>query len=349
MSAAFLAPGDPRWTRALEALPHDVYHRPEYVACLARHEGGRPAAFLAETGRATLLVPLVAREPPPELGAPSDWSDLSTPYGYGSPVVSPGASAAAVREALLELRRSAAASGAVTAFLRLHPLLPFPREALDGLGTLVRHGATVLIDLALPAERCRAAMRSGHREEIQRLRRDGYRVAMDDWSHFGAFRELYAETMARLGAEEFYRFSDAHFVALRESLGERLHLGSVLAPDGRVAAAALFTETDGIVQYHLSGTAEAHRRRAPTKLLLDAAAEWARDRGDRVLHLGGGVGGREDGVFAFKAGFSALRGEFHTCRMVLDAARYEVLRRSRTRLRGLTGAAPDFFPAYRGR
>lgn len=110
------------------------------------------------------------------------------------------------------------------------------------------------------------------------------------------------------------------------------------------AAAGIFTEVDGLVQYHLSGARAARRRQQPTKLLLDEVRRWAAEQGYHTLHLGGGVGAQEDSLYRFKAGFSKRRHDFFTWRIVPDPSRYE-------RLCASTGVDADtgFFPAYRQR
>ena len=147
-------------------------------------------------------------------------------------------------------------------------------------------------------------------------------------------------------ADRFYRFGRGYFEDLRGCLGPRLHLSLVLAPGGEAAAAGLFTEVDGLMQFHLSGTGAAHRRAGPAKLMLIHMRDWARARGVRTLHLGGGVGCREDSLAFFKQGFSKLRGRYRTFRMVLRPELYREL----VQLRDLD-AEPDpgsaFFPAYR--
>ena len=85
-----------------------------------------------------------------------------------------------------------------------------------------------------------------------------------------------------------------------------------------MAAAALFVETSGIVQYHLAGSDERYSRDRPTKILMNAVRSWAQERGDVRLHLGGGVGGADDSLMHFKAGFSDERHVFQTLRVVVD-------------------------------
>ena len=70
-------------------------------------------------------------------------------------------------------------------------------------------------------------------------------------------------------------------------------------PDGDVAAAALAVRSDGFLHYYLSGTADDHRRGAPSKNLIVAANDLA-DELELPLNLGGGLsaGGRARGVQA---------------------------------------------------
>ena len=119
----------------------------------------------------------------------------------------------------------------------------------------------------------------------------------------------------------------------------------MLDPDGRAAAGGLFTRVDGLMQFHLAGTAEAFRRAGPTKLMLIRMRDLAKGWGVRRLHLGGGVGCAEDSLAFFKQGFSRLRARFSTFRMVLRPAAYAELA-GRTRP-GAGPEDPEFFPAYR--
>ena len=76
--------------------------------------------------------------------------------------------------------------------------------------------------------------------------------------------------------------------------------------------------------------------------MIDAACDWAGGLGARWMHLGGGVGGAEDSLFRFKAGFSPRRHRFETWRWIVDPHAYE--RRCR---HANVGADESFFPAYR--
>ena len=348
MVAEVIDPQDPQWRAFLERVPHDVYHLPEYVEFCARQEGGRPLAFYAETEDGTLLVPLIMDALPAHLGAPPDWCDARTPYGYPAPLITAHGSSPPLEGALEAFRSVGRAMGVVTAFFRLHPLLPLPAGPLEKNGLVVQHGETVHLDLGWSVEESRRHMRKGHRTEIRRLQERGFSACIGAWDRYGEFMALYRANMVRVGAADFYLFPDNYFMDLREALGASLHLIEVLSPDGNTACAALFMETDGIVQYHLSATHEDYFRAAPTKLMIHFASHWFRDRGNRVLHLGGGVGAQADSLFQFKSGFSKLRSPFYTYRLVLDEPHYAKLKQRWQELAGLPCPSDDgFFPVYR--
>ncbi|HEX9821815.1 MAG TPA: GNAT family N-acetyltransferase [Methylomirabilota bacterium] len=337
---------DPRWQRLLARARHDVYHLPGYIEHAARHEGGTPAALHAEAGEHALLVPVLVRPLPRELGAPADWVDAATPYGYPGPLVTPGADESTLAALVGALAPLCRAHSIVTVFARLHPILTFPRRVLADTGALVHHGETVAIDLGPPTAALDRQLRKNHRQVVRRLREAGYTVVRDDWSRIDAFWEIYDETMRRVGARSCYRLPPAYFRGLRDALRGRLHLACVLSPSGEVASVSMDSELGGIVQALFAGTAAAHLKAAPDRLLVVSLRDWAKARGATVLHLGGGLGGRRDALFDYKAGFGPGRAVFVTWRLVADHARYDEL----LGLRPSAGEGtpdPAFFPLYR--
>lgn len=346
MIADLISTADARWRRFLERAPHDFYHLPEYVELAARYEGGAPVAFYAEAGETTMLAPLLIRDLPAHLHAPPEWLDAVAPYGYPGPLASGPADAPALARCLDALGEVCRSHQIVAAFLRLHPLLPLDVGALAPFGEVHHHGQVVYVDLTLSPDTIRAQMRRDHRSGIRKLRALGFEARVDDWSFYPQFGSLYRETMARVRAAGFYLFSDAYLDDLRRVLGDRLHLCVVLSPSGELASAGLFCVTGGLVQYHLSGTATAHMRDAPSKLVFDTIREWSQAHGCATLHTGGGLGGAEDSLFYFKSGFSPLRADFRTFRMVFDAGRYGALS---ARVPNAASIAPGFFPVYRCR
>lgn len=335
MKAELIATDDSRWSAFIQRTTHDFYHLPGYASLSARHDLADAFALLVTDGERSMILPLLLRS------IPGSRVDATSPYGYPGPLVSGTDEPEFMNEALemgMDVLRS---SGIVSLFVRLHPILnPVLPETS---GQVVRHGSTVSVDLTSPSDRLWREMRDNHRRDISRAVEAGRRAYFDDaWAHFATFKRLYRSTMDRLDAQTQYRFSDAYFDQLRSALGESLRL-CVVEAAGSIIGAGLFVETCGIVQYHLSGTDSAFKHEQPTKLMFHFVRGWAQDRGDTRLHLGGGVGGADDSLYRFKAGFSPDRHGFHTLRAVLDHAEYRRL----DALAGETPIAQGFFPSYR--
>jgi lipid II:glycine glycyltransferase (peptidoglycan interpeptide bridge formation enzyme) len=222
-----------------------------------------------------------------------------------------------------------------------------PFTAIVGHGTVVYHGPIVYVDLRKTLAELTADTRENHRRNIRRLESAGFITTIDDWSLYAAFGSLYRATMERVAAATFYFFSDAYFQDIRHMLGRHLHLCAVLAPNGELAAAGLFTETDGIVEYHLGGTAEPYLRHAASKLMFDTIRRWAKGAGCVLLNLGGGIGGHPGPLLNFKAGFSRSLAPFHTVGMVFDTRRYSQLTRLWRERSDCPEAVESYFPIYR--
>jgi hypothetical protein len=340
MTIERLSTADPRWQALLDEVPHDVYHLPQYLALSAKYEGGEPGAFYAREGSSFCLIPLLIRRLPAVLTAPDDWRDVKSPYGYAAPLFRGDASW--IDKSLRVFAKECHARNMVSAFFCLHPLLTVPPN-LPFHGQLVKHGETVHVDLSLTEAALWSQTRERLRSYIRWLQRAGFQARFDDWSAYSDFVSIYGQTMERLQANEFYHFPAEYFQDLRIALGTRLHFCSVVDARGELACGALVTETRGIVQYHLSGTADRFLADAPSKLMLHETSLWAKRKGYKILHLGGGRGNRADSLFHFKAGFSPLRSNFLTLHLICDDNKY-------ASLCGQVGAElsnSEYFPRYR--
>ncbi|HLO34438.1 MAG TPA: GNAT family N-acetyltransferase [Candidatus Deferrimicrobium sp.] len=352
MRAELLDADSSRWTEVLAGIRHDFYHLPEYLRfAVRRQEAGEPLAFVAEDEGNRLFVPLIVRSIPETAaagGAPL--LDVSGPRGYPGPLVALDQTRELddfVDRALQALTAALRERGVVSAFLRLHPLLAPPLEPFRRAGTIVHHGDSISIDLTLPDEELWRQTDHGHRQGIRKATRLGYAARVDDsWQRFDGFVAVYQETMRRLDARPFWHLTADYFRDLRETLGERIHLCVVEIGD-ELAAAGLLTELGGLVEFHLSGTADAHLRASPSKVLIDHARTWAKARGNDCFHLTGSLR-PGDPLSQFKAGFSPARHPVWTWRLIVDPEEYRRLSSGWEAAHGVEADAPDgFFPAYR--
>jgi hypothetical protein len=85
-------------------------------------------------------------------------------------------------------------------------------------------------------------------------------------------------------------------------------------------------------------------------LLFETVRHWAHQNAAHTFNLGGGVGGKSDSLFQFKAHFSRQRYEFVTWRWIVAAKAYRDMSLQKqlwNSERGLKASSASFFPAYR--
>lgn len=288
--------------------------------------GGRPALLRLDGPGGAVVFAAVLRDDPP---------DVTTPYGYGGPVAAgpdpPTAAFGPAYEAWCADR------AAVSTFVVFHPLFANHRYAPPAFRVEPLAG-TVAWALDAPAGPL-AGVHPHHRRQARRAQRAGVTAAVHERPPaLDDFVALYEQTMRRRGARGFYLFPPSYWAALRDGVP----LARVDARrDGELVASLLCLATPPWLHYHLGGSSEAGRALGANHLLFLTAAAWAAERGYTRFHLGGGVGGREDSLLAFKQRF-APPGRVTACvgKAIHDPARY----------RALSGGGDDragFFPAYR--
>lgn len=277
---------------------------------------GTTHTLLVEVGESRAALPLIVRDIPG-----SDRRDASSPYSY------PGAAASGepIDLAAVDL----AAVGLVSIFVRDRlgdpPSFASPTD----------RSVVLLSDPELPRK-----SRMSDRQQIRKNEAAGYEVsrtagpeASDE--ELAGFLAVYTETMRVVDATDRYFFDADYFRSLLAF--PRSWLVTVRGPEGDVAGSALTAISDGFLHYYLSGTADDHRRRAPSKNLIVACTEHAEELG-LPLNLGGGVK-PGDGLEEFKRGFANRELPFRTYELIADETAYAELSAGRE--------DEGFFPLYR--
>lgn len=304
------------WSSDLALLPSrgkDIYFTEDYLR-LNASAADRPACFVFSDGDRRYLFPALFRDVAILGGG---YSDFETAYGYGGPLSSDD-DPSFLEEAERALVECLAERKVIGGFTRFHPVLGNVRLA-RGAFEVMPDRQTVAIDLTLGVdEMLRTSIHQKHRNAINKARREGLTVEFDhDLCFLDEFRGLYTATMDRLSADDFYYFGDEYFSELRRCFYGRVFLG-LARHKGQVVSAALFFVDGPWAHYHLAGSREDALGLSPNTLMLYEAALECGRMGAALLHLGGGLSGREDdGLFRFKARFSPLRFEFNTGRLIV--------------------------------
>lgn len=343
------------WLQTLQEIPHDFYHLPEYVYLESKRTDSIPEAILITEGEKKFFVPYLLRKCNDILFEElqlADVFDVISPYGYPGILLSKAAINAPEfpNAALDAMKQEFFSRGICSAFFRLHPILNDSFTEVFKTGTFQLTGETVSVDLSLP--NLWSHTRKGHRSTINKCKRLGMVAKMVPFQDYlDEFIAIYEETMQRVNARTgYYTFNSEYFTHMNDLLGFNLHL-CIVQYENQVACAGLYTECCGIVQSTLGGTRNQFVHLSPGSLETDHARYWAQERGNKFLHLGGGVGGStEDSLFVFKAGFSQLNHKFLTSQLIIDEDKYHYLVELKAKLLGKTAAQllhSNFFPAYR--
>jgi hypothetical protein len=329
-----------RWNEVVKnSYIYDFYHTWYYHSL---ESSGEPVLFVYEHGDSYLALPLLKR------GIEnSEYNDFSSVYGYAGPISNlpfediDNDMIEGFKQSFLDYLNK---NNFVSVFSRLHPVIK-QNLVLDKLGGIFENGKTVAIDLQLPFDVQRLKYRKAIRQKINQLRRKGYTVKeADNKEDISEFIEIYNQNMVKVNASSYYYFTEQYFLEMLNSSEFESKL--LLAYDNEtIAAGALVTFSNNIMQFHLAATKNEYLYEAPMKLLIEEAGIIGKELNMHFLHLGGGVGGKEDSLFEFKSGFSDLHLNFQTWRFIVNKPVYDQLVKERC------SHNPDpnnsIFPLYR--
>lgn len=359
-----LAASDPHdrsgWDDIVDHAPiSDVYYRSGY-ACASEAAGhGKAIGLLLATQRARVFMPLLVRplsDLPFAAGEPG--FDAASPYGYGGllPLCEMERPSEADMDELLDaIQQWCRDAGIVSCLIRLHPLLEqdrwLGRDHWPQQATLLHYRLpTVAVDLA-SWDSTRQRITGLHRNRRAALN-DARRYLRVSWSGSDAplsealalFQPIYEQRMACLNASPYYFFPSEYYASLAEGLSNNLAVALAWL-DQKLVGAALFLVDRQFAHYHLTGSNEEGREYEADTLLVNAGAHWARERGCRFLHLGGG--GESNGLYRYKRSFGGDVYRYHTLDVIADESRYRDLVERRMRYESLPQVRQGFFPQYR--
>lgn len=325
------------WTEILNRMiGYDFYHTYSYNFYY-KLSGSEPVLYCFEYNNVEIVFPFIIRDI-----KDSEYKDITSSYGYVGPI----ASVKKVDDDVLKLFHNSLhnffiENKIIAAFSRMHPSLD-NSFLLEGLGNIISLSQTVYMDLSLDIDKQRHQYRKSVKSSINKLKREGYIIIEDrDKQHIDDFIEIYNENMDRVAAKKEYYFDKRYYEMIFNSddIGSHLYF---IEKDGERVATSIFVYTGDIIQYHLSATRGDYLRESPIRLLLDYIRINGTEKGYNELHLGGGLGSKEDSLFSFKAGFSDCRYTFKIWKYISNEEVYDQL----VKERGVTEDT-GFFPLYR--
>jgi serine/alanine adding enzyme len=328
----------------------DLYFHPDWGRAHETVEKGVSVPFLHRSELGTVSHTFIKR---PIDRLPDDeerYFDLVSPYGYGGPIVlecSSGDRRALIDAFMLDLASYCRDNRIVSEFIRFHPIESNHEDlgAYYEISKIKKTLATNLVDYGDP---CVAEFSKTCQKTVARCRSLGMEFSIgSDRASLEPFLRIYASTMKRNMALEYYYFDQSYFEGLLRLFPGHCFIATV-SHEGRPIAGGLYLHYGRYVHAHLSGTLEDSVHLSPAYLLKAELVRWARERGYRYVHYGGGYTNSEaDGLFLFKKRFSRnTEFDFHVGKRIWDPSAYEKLTRAHRSSREGDSA---FFPAYRHR
>lgn len=323
-----------------QSISCDFYHTRSYHAMETKDSEDVALLFVSYWDVQYIALPLVVRQI-----KGTAYFDCTSVYGYCGPISNASLdndADALIKNFQTSLTAFFKKEQIIAVFSRLHPLINI-RAVFNDFGSIRDVNKTVAIDLNITVEEQKKQYRKSNKSEINKLRKKkGYIVKkVESDSELVTFVEIYNETMRRVDASDYYFFGIDYFKEMLQTQNYEAII--LIAKKGEhIAAGAVFTISNGIMQYHLAGTAAPYLNETPMKLILDEARLRSNSLQLDYLHLGGGVGGSdEDSLFQFKAGFSKQFFQYSTWQYIVNPKVYKELSVKSGVLQS------NFFPLYR--
>lgn len=341
---------DRRWSDLLHVEEHDFYQLPSFVELESYWTGTKACAFYTEIDSKPALIPLLINELPDLTLSDINLMDAVSPYGYPGILASGDMSSDDYKTILKRYVEFGKENLWLTSFIRLHPILNnvILTEGLDSNIEVVSEGKTISIDLHQTDDELFQSFRKSIQQDIRKLKRKGFDVRVDYGPDFNIFPSIYLDAMKRINAGKRYLYNAEYLTHFKAILGDRLHVCTVLAPNGEIASIGMFTQVGKIMQYHLCATVQEYGKDSPSKLMLYKMAWWGSVNGATKFHLGGGLGGMKDNLYRFKSGFSKNHLDFSTLKVIHDHERYgEILKAWKNSCVQGYDQSISYFPPYR--
>jgi hypothetical protein len=320
------------------AAEHDFYHTWHYHSL---ETTGTPLLFVYEQHQDFIAIPLLKR-PIPE----SIYYDLTCVYGFSGPFSNKKMKDLdddLIEQFKVDFLKFLDDEQIVSVFSRMHPFYQ-QQLVLEKFGGVYHNGKTVVMDLTVNIEEQRRKYRPTALRAINIAREKGYRLVEESGAQaIKTFFEIYSESMRRVGASEYYYFSENYISKIVNT--EEYDARIVMVYDGDIViASTLIMLTNGIMQGHLVGVRAEYMKYSPMRYMIDELTIFGRAAGINYYNLGGGIGFKDDNIFKGKTALTDLTFDYKSWRFIANPCVYRQLLAAK----GINEDTDvDFFPLYR--
>lgn len=333
-----------KWDEIVKTFKdYDVYYLSGYTKAFYLHGDGEPLLFCYE-GNGVKAINVVMKR---DISNDEHFSnlekdtyfDFATPYGYGGWLIEGNGS---LDDMFNEYKKWCSDNNIISEVIRFHPVLA-NQEKVRSIYDVMDLGNTIAIKLD-SEEYIWDNFTSKNRNVIRKAIKNNVQIERAfNKETISIFKEIYNKTMDRDDADSYYYFNDEFYSSVLNDLKDNADI-FYAEYDNKIIASSIILKASDKLSYHLSGSLKEYGSLAATNLLLYEVSKWGSNNGYKTLHLGGGVGSKEDNLYSFKKAFNKNDGsQYSIGRMIFDKDKYDKLVSERKD----TNMRSNYFPLYR--
>lgn len=321
----------------------DIYFEENYGKLYEKMENAIAEKFVFENENGKITSLFLKREIPEKIDGKT-YYDLITPYGYGGPVVEFSNN----KEKLLEdfekeFSKYCLENNIVSEFIRFHPIAK-NYEDFEKMYNAIYMRKTLATNIEDYEDPFQMEFSKSTRKTVKRCLNSGisYRIT-ERPENLEEFKRIYYMNMERKEATEYYFFEDQYFSDILKYFKDNVIVVEAIYED-KVVATGLYFVSNNIIHAHLSGTDTEYLELSPAYVLKYATVIWAKERGIKLIHYGGGLSNsEEDSLYKFKRKFAQNTDfNFYIGKKIWNQEIYNKLCEIKN-----VDKNESFFPAYR--
>ena len=341
-----------KWNKIVKSFEnYDIYYLTDYLKAFKIHGDGEPLLFYYEDKNFKAMNVVMKRDIAFDkqfIGeiATNTFYDIMTPYGYGGFLIE----GIIIQESLKKLDNEYVAlcleEGIISEFVRFHPVIK-NSEDLKDIYDISMLGKTITMQLS-SQNKILSNLTSEKKKRIRKAKKLGFEIYWGRNSELiDKFIVLYNSTMDTNDAKDYYYFNKEFFTSILYDLKYHSSIFYAVDDEERIIAMAIFLFTNRQINCFLSASDKELDNLALTNLIMYEVACWGSENGYQTLHMGGGVGGKEDSLYNFKKGFNKNSAtQFPIGKKIFNKEKYRMLEDIRKEKDDFN-AETSFFPIYR--
>lgn len=291
----------------------DIYFEEEYgkLSLLLEEEGSELLYYVYEDENGKISNLAIKRLININVDG-KQYFDITTPYGYGGPIIEYiNQDIENSKEKLLEnfekdFTKYCLENNIVSEFVRFHPII---ENALDFKkmynSIFIQNTIATYCDNGNPTE---VEFTKSARKTIRRSLAANVRYEIiENPVDLEDFKEVYYETMDRHDVKKYYYFKKEYFDYIINNFNNNIFNVNIIDNETNliISSGLYFIYDNKYVHAHLSGTRPEYLHFSPAYILKQVVAEWAYNKGYKLVHYGGGTSSDpENSLYLFKRKFT---------------------------------------------